>query len=97
MTKAPRIPQNKTRCWSAGGTANVENTTAKTKMLSTASAFSMRKPVRNSMPRSPEPVSDPYVEKECQTDPDGTPGECLACRHLMCLAMKDAEVKCQQR
>src|SRR5690606_17105061 len=40
-TRAPRMPQNSTRCWYAAGTAKKEKMRAKTKTLSTESDFSM--------------------------------------------------------
>ena len=46
ISSAPTMPQNRTRCWYTGGTANAPKIIAITKMLSTASDFSTRNPVR---------------------------------------------------
>ena len=42
INRAPRMPQNSTRCWYSAGTAKKLNSMAMTKMLSTASDFSTR-------------------------------------------------------
>ena len=42
MSKAPRMPQNNTRCWYAAGTAKNVKIMTMTKMLSTLSDFSTR-------------------------------------------------------
>ncbi len=46
MMSAPIMPQNRTRCWYAAGTAKKENNTTNTKMLSKLSDFSIRYPAR---------------------------------------------------
>ena len=40
--RAPKMPQNSTRCWYFSGIANVANSIAHTKTLSTLSDFSIR-------------------------------------------------------
>ena len=49
-TITPRMPQNSTRCCSAGGMAKKPKIRAMTKTLSIARLFSTMKPVRYSMP-----------------------------------------------
>ena len=43
-TRAPKMPQNRTRNWYFFGTAKNEKMTAQTKTLSTDRLFSIRKP-----------------------------------------------------
>ncbi len=42
MTRAPMMPQNRTRCWYSAGTAKWAKIRTKTKTLSRLSDFSMR-------------------------------------------------------
>src|SRR6476661_5085912 len=48
MTRAPRIPQNRTLCWWTGGTWKKRKISRKTKRLSTLRESSMTYPVTNS-------------------------------------------------
>ncbi len=91
MTRAPRIPQNSTRCCSSTGTAKAEKdddedeqVVHRQRLLDDVTGEELERVHR------PEPDVDAQVEEHRQRNPHARPDQGLADAHFVGLAMKDA-------